>query len=720
MAVRPSFFAELKRRNVVRAAVLYAGAVWALSQGISQLSPAFDLPTNATRWFVIACAIGFPFWVAFAWFYEFTPSGLKRESEIDTADSIAHHTGRKLNYWIFGVMAVAIVLLLTNTFVWHKGAWLNTGSDAARTVSAKSIAVLPFENLSNDKNNAYFVAGMQDLILTKLADVGDLKVISRTSTIQYASHPENLTEVGQQLGVATILEGSVQKAGNQVLVNVQLIDARTDNHIWAQAYTRTLDNIFGVEGDVAGKVAAALDAKLSLAENAQLAAVPTTNRDAYDLFLRAEYLVNQGLVNADAARWKAALPLYRQAVNEDPKFALAFARLSIAESRLAFNSDGEGVAQLKAQARNDADVALRLQPGLAMAQLARGYCDYWGRRDYPSALKAFAAVLQRRPNDAEALAAQGYVQRREGHIDDAIASLTRAVALDPRNFTPTYELGNTYMMVSRYAEAEQWLKRALALEQDSINAKTGYSNAILYGSGDIPRALAAVQGDDPALKFQRVALLVYQRRFPDGIALLESIPDTPDNFPPGFSKNYALACVYLQVGDLDRANHLFAQALPGIKAALEGAQGLAAADLWENLGMDEVGSNQGADGLAALARSEAILNRSHDVLLIPSYKEFDASVFSRASRPDLAVPLLAHALAMPGVGLNYSPVLLWLDPVWDPIRHDPGFQALLKKYAKYKPAVIYPIPPAPASSAPRPRQRPPDSSRRMRSTVPDV
>ena len=222
MSARPSFFVELQRRNVLRAGVLYAGAVWALAQGIAQLGPFFAAPEWTVRWFVIAAIIGFPFWIAFAWVYEFTPQGLKRESEIAPDDSVAHSTGRKLDKWIIAVLVIAVVLLLTNTFVWRKGAGLANDS-ALASAPAKSIAVLPFENLSANKDNAYFAAGMQDEILTRLSKIGTLRVISRTSTLPFASHPENLPEIATKLGVANILEGSVQRIGNKVRINVQLI-----------------------------------------------------------------------------------------------------------------------------------------------------------------------------------------------------------------------------------------------------------------------------------------------------------------------------------------------------------------------------------------------------------------------------------------------------------------------------------------------------------------
>jgi TolB-like protein len=691
-------FKELKRRNVLRAAVLYASAVWALSQGVSQLSSPLGLPDWVTVRFLIACMIGFPLWVAFAWFYEFTPSGVKRESAIDPADSIAHDTGRKLNYWIFGVMALAIVLLLTNTFVWHKGAGLNAGSDTAIAIPAKSIAVLPFENLSADKTNAYFVAGMQDLILTKLADIGDLKVIARTSTMQYGSHPDHLTTIGQQLGVATVLEGSVQKAGNQVLISVQLIDTKTDSHVWAQAYTRTLINVFGVEGEVAEKVAAALKAKLSPAENAQLAAVPTTNQAAYDAFLRAEYFLNKGGTNYDTDALKAAVPLYRQAVEQDPRFALAWARLSITESRLAwFGGGGLNVDQFTKQARAYAEHALALAPDEPASQIALGFSDYYGRLDYVGALKAFAAARALRPNGADALAATGYVLRRQNRFDAAIAFLQQAFTFDPRNSMFAFELGATSMMANRYPAAEAWFQRALAVDPDNLNAQVAYADAILFTSGDVSRALAAAAGDAPALKLHRVTLLTYQRQYNQALKLLDGVPDTPGNFQPGRGVSKALlqANLYRWLGDGTRARPLFEQALVAVRPQLEEQQSIELAQVWQKIADAELGLGETAQALDAIAKAQTIITETGNKGYSPVHMEASAALYAGAGRPDLAVPLLAKALATPGVGLTYSPVLLWLDPAWDAIRHDPSFQALLKKYARYKPAVI------PAASAAR-------------------
>lgn len=259
--------------------------MWALAQGIAQLQPVVGAPEWITLGFLVAASIGFPFWIAFAWFYEFTPEGLKREREVAPGESIARTTGRKLDFAIIGVLAVAVVLLLTDRLMRPHA---DTG------VPAKSIAVLPFENLGGDEEGEYFVVGIQDEILTRLANIGDLKVVSRTSTEKYRSHAENLREVGRELGVATIVEGSVQRAGDKVRIAVQLIDAHSDTHLWAQSYDREMRDVFAVQSDVAGQVASALKLTLQPEETQALAQAPTSDPLAYDLFLRAEYLANRG------------------------------------------------------------------------------------------------------------------------------------------------------------------------------------------------------------------------------------------------------------------------------------------------------------------------------------------------------------------------------------------------------------------------------------------
>ncbi|MGH8307308.1 MAG: tetratricopeptide repeat protein [Gammaproteobacteria bacterium] len=674
---QPGLFERLKQHHIYRVAVGYGTAIAIGIQVVARAFPYFGWSAAVPAVIIILIA-GFPVAIVLAWLL------------VKPTDP-AQQTVWQKRHWKLGAIVTPVVIaavVVSGIYAFRIGEQHAQRLADLSAIPAKSIAVLPFENLSADKNNDYFVAGMQDLILTKLADIGDLKVISRTSTMLYKSHPEDLKNVGRQLGVATLLEGSVQKAGDQVLVNVQLIDARTDSHIWAQSYTRTLDNVFGVEGEVAEQIATALNAKLSPAETATLAAVPTQNRAAYDLFLRAEYQDNKGLINYDTASWKAAIPLYRQAVEQDPNFALAWARLSYNESELAwFGGGGLDVKQLNQQARVDAERALQLQPNLSAAHLAIGYSEYWGRGDYNTALQAFATALALKPNDADTLAAQAFVERRQGHFDAAIASFQKALTLDPRNSALAFELGLTYLNASRYADAENAFQHALALDPDNRNAKSNYSNAILLSTGDIPRALTAAQGDDPVLKGTRVTLLTDQRKYREAIALLDSIPDTPDNFPFGGAKAQQQADLYRLMGDVTHARPLYAQALPIASAQLAVQQGINLTAVWQAIADDELGLDHVAEGLDAVGKAQAIDDKSSDQTYGPRDMVLNAQLYATAHRPDLAVPLLTKALASPGIGWFYSPVLLWLDPTWDPIRSDPGFQALLKKYASDKPQI---------------------------------
>ena len=693
-----SFLARLKQHHLYGVVVAYAVVVGFLIQLVSRAFPYFGW-AGAVPAVIVVLLLGFPVVVVLAWLL-IEPKGPARPD------------AWQRRHWKLSAVFTAVVIALVVISGFYAlqfsrqhasllQSQVPTNARALAAIPAKSIAVLPFENLSADKNNEYFVAGMQDLILTKLADIGDLKVISRTSTAQYASHPENLKQIGEQLSVATILEGSVQKAGNQVLINVQLIDTQTDNHIWAQAYTRTLDNVFGVEGEVAEQIATALQAKLSPAQSATLAVVPTQNRAAYDLFLRAEYQAGKGLINYDTASWKAAIPLYRQAVEQDPNFALAWARLSYNESQLAwFGGGGEDVKQLNKQARADAERALQLQPQLAAAQLALGFNEYWGRGDYAAALSAFATALKLKPNDADALAAQAYVQRRQGYFDAAITLFQRALTLDPRNSALAFELGLTDMQASRFADAENAFQHALALDPDNLNAKVNYSNAILLSSGDIERALSVAQGDAPALKLQRVGLLTDQRKYREALALLDSVPDTPDNFSIGSGgfKPLQQANLYWLMGDKTHAQPLYAKALPLLRRHLKMVQGINLAFVWLQLANVQIGLGQTAAALDSIARSLAVVASIHDQVYGSITMLSNAQLYAQVRRPDLAVPLLAKALATPGIGSGYAPPMLWLDPLWDPIRHDPRFQALLTQYVQYKPAVTYDAAPAAASS----------------------
>lgn len=688
-------FAELKRRNVPRAAVLYVGAIWALAQGIAQLAPVFGFGDWVTRWFVAAGAIGFPFWVAFTWFYDFTSEGLKRESELDPADPAAGARGRRLDKWIIAVLVVAVVLLVTNQFVQRRDATsrgaASSGAAGAATaapiqVSPRSIAVLPFDNLSRDADNAYFARGMHDLILTRLSEIGELKVISRTSTMKYGSRPENLRQVAAELGVATVLEGSVQKSGNDVLINVQLIDAKTDTHIWGESYQRTLDNIFGMEGEVAQKVADALRARLSPAESERIAAIPTHDREAYDLFLRAEFLLDRGVINFDKDSLGQAVALYGQAVARDPEFALAFARKSYAENMLGRIGGEAATEALYAQGHQDAERALVLAPRLPMTQVALGYSAYFGRNDPVAATAAFKLVLDLQPNDLQALEALALIERRSGRIEVALDRLRQALALDPRNVILISTLSETLMMVSDYEGAQTWSRRARMIDPDNADAMAREAMAGVLMNGDAQAALARLEGEAPLVRAMRVYLLYLLHRNDEALAELRSLPS--GGFDLYFNRSLLLARLLQLHGDAAGARAGYLQALSEAMPKTRVASPVQSAWAWSNVGGAQIGLGRFREGQDAINRSLALVDPAHDHVDGPRLLYANAGHFAAAGRADLAVPLLARALAAAGVGLTTSPRMLWLDPAWDPIRDSPGFRQLLGKYSRWAPQAV--------------------------------
>src|SRR6058998_1482734 len=408
-----NFFTELKRRNVYKVAVAYAVVGWLLVQVTTQVFPIFEIPNWALRLIVLAILIGFPIALVIAWAFELTPEGLKRTEDVD----LAAQGSRKSHAWIY-IVIVGAAFSIGLIFIGRYSA-RNT-ANAARTEAAtgssipqKSIAVLPFENLSDDKNAAYFADGIQDEILTKVASIADLKVISRTSTAKYKSKPEDLRTVSQQLGVATVLEGSVQKAADKVRVNVQLIDARADSHLWAKTYDRDIKDVFAVESEVAQEIADSLQAKLSPAEANTLATAPTNDTAAYDLFLKGESQEHLAENSLRPESYEQAAVWYQQAIAHDPNFALAMARLVRNRMDLHWFVETFTDAEL-AEVKKTVEHALALAPNLAEAHVALGNFFYHGYRQYERALAEFRRALQLQPNAPTALEYSGYVHRRQG------------------------------------------------------------------------------------------------------------------------------------------------------------------------------------------------------------------------------------------------------------------------------------------------------------------
>ena len=445
-----AFFSELKRRNVLRAGVLYAGAVWALAQGIAQLGPFFAAPEWTVRWFVIAAIIGFPFWIAFAWFYEFTPQGLKRESEIAPDDSIAHSTGRRLDKWIIAVLVIAVVLLLTNTFVWRKGAGL-AGDSALASAPAKSIAVLPFEDLSPAHDHGYFSAGMAEELLNALARVQDLKVAGRASSFYYGSHNADLRTIGKALDVANVLEGSVRTQGNAVRISVQLVRTHDGYEVWSQSYDGDLGNIFDLQERIARAITDHLKIVLTGSEQARLVPVATTSAEAYADFVTAQTLVNKRVGDS----LTQAIALLQKATALDPKFARAWAKLAVAYAVLP-------------------------------QYTGANWNESWNTSD-----DAAHRALALDPGDTEAYAALSYNQFSQRHYVAMVEPMQRALALAPDNSAVNYWAANELAAMGRTRAAEAPIDKALA--NDPANPLLlFYKSMLRWREGDQAGALAYI------------------------------------------------------------------------------------------------------------------------------------------------------------------------------------------------------------------------------------
>ncbi len=441
------FFEELKRRKVYRVAIAYVVASWALAQGLAQVLPVFEISNSVIRVVIALLLIGFPLALVLAWVFDITPTGIRRTSSVATQTAPTTHRRRNL----FMLVAAGIIISAAAGFFLLPRA-------AARKID-KSIAVLPFESLSDEKENAYFADGVQDDILTNLSKIGDLKVISRTSVMSYRGHTPNVREIGKALGVSTILEGSVRRAGNRVRVNVQLIDATTDEHLWASDYDRDLTDVFAIQTDLAQKIANELQAKLSPSEKAQIENKPTQNAEAYLAFVRAHDL--QSSSYEDLGKLKQGEEAYERAITLDPNFALAFARYSQLESWVVHSF--ERTSARREKARSLAVRAVQLQPQLPEAHLALGFVYYYVDNNFQAAASEFEIAQKGLPNESEGYLALGAIQRRQGKWTESNASLEKAVSLNPNDTWSMQNLAINYEMQRKWDAANKMLDRGLAI-----------------------------------------------------------------------------------------------------------------------------------------------------------------------------------------------------------------------------------------------------------------
>ncbi len=579
--------------------------------------------------------------------------------------------GNRRRYSIVAMAIGALIVLgATSLFLTTRTAFRTIkGRGASATpISEKSIAVLPFQNLSDDKSNTYFTDGIQDEILTRLSKIAALKVISRTSTQKYKSTPENLREVGQQLGVANFLEGSVQKVANAVHVNVQLIRAATDEHLWAESYNRKLDDVFGVEGEVASAIADQLNAKLSGAEQKAVAEKPTENTAAYDVYLRAVAIDDAQTLDTT----KRVAGLYAEAVRLDPQFALAWARLAVARSQLYFNGiDLE--TNSGAAVKEAADRAISLQPELGEAWLAQGVYRYRVLRDFQGALQSYQEALRRLPNSAFVLQQMAHLERRLGQLDAAQEHYQAAAQLDPRNIGILLTLADTLQTVRRYDEARTVLDRALEISPGNdaalaVKALSFQAQGRLNEAAEI-LAKAPANSQDEALAFARAIQLYDERRFDEAIVQIQQ--HTPAAFANDPRTMTLLGLCQKFAGHDDQARATFARAAAAMKPTPDSVVVVDARQLPCYLSWAYAGLGEKEKALEQARRG--ITDYDSDALSKPFAETALAIVQAQLGDIDSAIAALPHLLEVPN-GETCGD--LQINPLWDPLRKDRRFQKL--------------------------------------------
>jgi TolB-like protein/Flp pilus assembly protein TadD len=667
LVLMSGFFEELQRRKVYRVAAAYIIAAGFIIQIGSAVFPAWELPNWTLRLVVVLLLIGFPIALILAWAYDVTTQGIRATPAVSV-----HGRHRRRNL---------VLLIATAAIISASAGFFLLPRASARKID-KSIAVLPFQNLSDDKENAYFADGIQDDILTNLSKIGDLKVISRTSVMSYRGEGmHNARAIGKALGVAALLEGSVRRIGNRVRVNVQLIDASNDEHIWAEDYDRDLTDVFAIQTDLAQKIASTLQAKLSPNEKQRLDYRPTQNSDAYLLFLQAHEYANRTDMFHDTSL--NAEPLLEAAIKLDPNFALAFANLSMVESWVYHSFDP--IPARREKARLNADEALRLQPDLSEGHLALGFSYYYGDHDYERALAQFEIARRGLPNESEAYLAIGSIQRRQGKWAESTANLEKAAALDPKNINILINLCFSYVALRNFETADKTLDRGIVASPKSFQARALKGFMAVLWKGDLSAAENVFSSVSPEvdpnglMTWARAWILMLKREFPEALQALEQFRGetmfTTTTAPS--PKALVEGTIHLLQGDRAKAQAELEQARVISERLLRQAPEDPARHAQHGIILAMLGQKD--EAIAEGKRAVELLPESQDALDGPQGTAALAQIYAWTGEPDEAFRLLDHLLAVPS---NLTVPMLRLDPAWDPLRQDPRFQALIDKSSR--------------------------------------
>ncbi len=662
------FFEEVQRRKVYRVAAAYVIAAGFIIQIGSAVFPAWELPNWTFRLVVVLLLIGFPISLILAWAYDVTAQGIRATPAI-----AAPGANRRRN---------VIMLVATGVIISAAAGFFLLPRAAARKID-KSIAVLPFENLSDEKENAYFADGIQDDILTNLSKIGDLKVISRTSVMSYRGHAPNVRDIGKTLGVSTILEGSVRRSGNRVRVNVQLIDATNDEHIWANDYDRDLTDVFAIQTDLAKKIVDELQAKLSPAEQARIERKPTENGEAYLAFVQAHNLFVTGV--EDIEKLKQSEQLYARAIELDPKFALALARYSQLESWIVHTFDPTRERREKARAL--AGQALQLQPDLPEAHLAMGFSRYYGDNDFEAALKEFEIAQRGLPNEAEGYLALGAIQRRLGKWSESTASLQKAAGLNPKDSWVLQNLALNYQILRDFDAANKTIDRGLQINPTGVGLWEIKSKLAIAEKGDLNVSEKAFQtvksmpmSNEEKLRIAgaRADIFLLEQKYKEGLREAESLPDDLLTSIPAAlcGKYYLIGFARKALRDETGARAAFLKAKDLVEAQLKESPD--AADMHVQLAKVLAYLGQKDAALAAAQRAAELLPESKDAFGGPEITAGVAEVYCIVGENGRAIEVLDGLLNRPS---NVTVPGLKVNPIWDPLRNDPQFKALLNKHS---------------------------------------
>jgi TolB-like protein/Flp pilus assembly protein TadD len=675
-----NFFAELKRRNVYKVAVAYIVAGWALSQGIAQVLPVFDVPNWVIRFVVLLIIIGLPVALVLAWMFELTPHGIKRTADVDLAEERS-----RSHAWVYIAVVGAVVsigLFLAGRYT----AGTKTASPSASERGMKSIAVLPFVNMSADKNDEYLSDGVSEELINALSKITELQVKARTSSFAFKGKNEDVQKIGALLHVTHLLEGSVAKAGNKLRITAQLVQSADGNHLWSDTYDREMQDIFAVRTDVAQQVATALKVRLLGKAKERLDQKPTENLQAYDAYLRGLDLFATGTSVWDELK---GVDFLNDAVRLDPGFALAWAKLAEVNARLYFTQFDVTPAR-KDAARVAAETATKLRPDAPATLLANAFYRYHVLRDYEGARVLFEKIRQEIPSNNEAVKALALVARRQGRWTESLQLFEQAVELNPRDAELLSAWAGTFKLTRQFPVALQILDRALEIR--SNNPEILAAKATIYqAEGNLPAAakvLAKMDYDssaEPCL-IARISQFLFERKYRDAVEFTQKIlsQPTPKRMFTSSYVRLSLAVAQNLAGEKAEATATYAQVRDEMEKFVREqpnnvfiVSGLASA--YAGLGDKEAALREGE-------RSLAMASSIDDAVVAPGIEEFFARTETQVGEADRAISRLEHLLTIPYTPGPITQALLRLDPAWDPLRNHPRFQKLVSGPA---PKTIY-------------------------------